>query len=140
MRPSLGTTLSTRACGGRAPEAVWTAYTTPTLWSSWSPQVRGVCCAQPDVPVRAGTRGDVLGPAGVRVPFEVTDVDLARQRWTWRVRVGTVVLEMTHGVTPRADGRCCAWARLSGPLPLVAGYLPLARLALGRLVGRREPA
>jgi uncharacterized protein YndB with AHSA1/START domain len=138
MLPSLGTTLSTGACGQRDPDSVWTAYATPALWPSWSPQVRAVHCPHPDVPVRAGTRGEVLGPGGARVPFEVTEVDHERRRWTWRVRVGVLVLQMTHGVATPSDGGSCAWLRVSGPLPVVAGYLPLARLALGRLVRGAE--
>jgi hypothetical protein len=140
MLPSLGTTMSTGACGERDPDEVWTAYATPALWPSWSPQVSRVRCPQPDVPVRAGTRGEVLGPASLRVPFEVTEVDAERRRWAWRVRVGPLVLEMTHGVAVSSDGATCAWLRVSGPLPVVAGYLPLARLALGRLVAGREAA
>lgn len=140
MLPSLGTTLSTGACGDRDPDAVWAAYVTPALWPSWSPQVRAVRCPHPDVPVRAGSRGEVLGPGGVRVPFEVTEADPQRRRWTWRVRAGGLVLAMTHGVAVAPDGGSCAWVRVSGPLPVVAGYLPLARLALGRLVRGREAA
>jgi hypothetical protein len=133
--PLLGTTLSTGACGQADPQDAWAAYVTPSRWSSWSPQVQGVRCARPDEPVQAGDRGEVLGPAGVRVPFEVTDVDAQRRRWTWRVRLGVLVLEMTHGVAVRDDAGCCAWLRVSGPLPVVVSYLPLARHALGRLVG-----
>jgi hypothetical protein len=135
MRPLLGTTLSTGACGTANPRDVWTDYVTPSRWSSWSPQVLGVRCVHPDAPVQAGDRGEVLGPVGMRVPFEVTHVDPQRRHWTWRVRLGALVLEMAHGVTRRDNGRCCAWVRVAGPLPVVVAYLPLARLALGRLVG-----
>jgi hypothetical protein len=138
MLPSLGTTLSTGACGPRDPDAVWTAYATPALWPSWSPQVREVRCPHPEVTVRVGTRGQALGPGGLSVPFEVTEVDVGRRRWTWRVRVGPLVLAMTHGVAVASAGGSCAWLRISGPLPVVAGYLPLARLALGRLVAGPE--
>ncbi len=134
MRPLLGTTLSTGACGTIDPADAWTDYVTPSRWSSWSPQVQDVRCARPDAPVQAGERGEVVGPGGVRVSFEVTHADSQRRRWTWRVRLGALVLEMAHGVAVRDDGRCCAWVRVSGPLPLVAAYLPVARLALGRLV------
>jgi hypothetical protein len=138
--PPLGTTWSTGACGHRDPDAVWTAYATPSLWPSWSPQVREVRCPHSDALVRAGTRGQVLGPGGMRVPFEVTEVDPGRRRWAWRVGVGPLVLGMNHGVAVRSDGTSCAWVRVSGPLPVVAAYLPLARLALGRLVDARVGA
>jgi hypothetical protein len=41
---------------------------------------------------------------------------------------------MRHGVDVRDDAGCCAWIRIRGPLPVVVAYLPVARLALGRLV------
>lgn len=134
MRPSLGTTLSTGACARADVQAVWDAYATPSQWSTWSPQVRGVRCGRPDGPVAVGERGEVLGPAGMRVPFEVTASDAEQHRWAWRVRAGVVVLDMCHGVHLLDDGRCCVWVRISGPAPVVVGYLPLARLALHRLV------
>lgn len=133
MRPTLSTTTRVGACGPADVDGVWRRYTVPSLWSSWSPQVRGVTCVSPDAPVRAGTRGLVHGPGGLRVPFEVTDADPARHRWTWRVRLGVLDLAMTHGVGPRPDGRTCAWVRITGPLPVVAAYAPVARLALRRL-------
>ena len=134
MRPTLSTTTRVGACGPADAEVVWRRYAVPSRWSTWSPQVRGVTCESPDEPVRAGTRGVVHGPAGLRVPFEVTEVDEERRRWTWRVRLGPLDLAMTHGVGTRRDGRCCVWVGITGPLPLVAAYAPVARLALRRLV------
>lgn len=139
MRPTLSTTVTVRACGPVDADTVWGCYVVPSRWSSWSPQVRGVTCERPDAPVQAGTRGVVHGPAGVRVPFAVGEVDPDRRRWTWRVRLGVLDLLMTHGVDSRADGRCCAWVRVTGPLPVVATYAPVARLALGRLAGGACP-
>ena len=134
MRPALSTTTRVGACGPAAVETAWGRFVVPSLWSTWSPQVRAVTCEQPDAPVRVGTRGVVHGPAGLRVPFEVTQVDPTRHRWTWRVRVGVLDVLMVHGVGARPDGRTCAWVRLTGPLPVVVGYAPVARLALRRLV------
>ena len=132
MRPTLSSTTTARSCGPGDADAVWGRYVIPSRWSSWSPQVRGVSCERADEPVQAGTRGVVHGPAGVRVPFAVTDVDAGGRRWTWRVRVGALDLAMVHGVDPRPGG-CCAWVRVTGPLPVVAAYAPVARLALRRL-------
>jgi hypothetical protein len=87
-----------------------------------------------DRAVQPGDRGDVLGPVGIRVPFQVTDVDDAGRRWTWRIRVGALTLQGDHGVDADGDRGCCAWMRLRGPLPVVVGYAPLAHLALARLV------
>lgn len=130
---SLGTSLTVSATGPASVEDAWTRYTVPDLWSSWSPQIQSVSTEHPDAAVVVGTAGTVVGPAGVRVPFTVTHVDETARRWTWRVRAGLVTLVLEHGVDG-ADGRSRAWTRVTGPLPVVLGYAPLARLALGRLV------
>jgi hypothetical protein len=119
-------------------DAVWRAYTTPGRWASWSPQVRTVRGLPLDRTVQPGDRGEVVGPAGVRVAVVVTDVDGAARRWSWRVRVGALTLQGDHGVDAAGPRGCCAWMRLRGPLPVVVGYAPLARLALGRLVRTEE--
>jgi hypothetical protein len=130
---SLTSSLTVAATGAASVDDTWRRYTVPALWSSWSPQIRSVTTAQPESRVSAGTVGTVVGPAGVQVPFTVTDVDDAARRWTWQVRAGLVTLVLEHGVDA-VDGRTRAWARVTGPLPVVLGYAPLARLALGRLV------
>jgi hypothetical protein len=130
---SLTSSLTVAATGTASVDDTWARYTVPSLWSSWSPQIQSVDTAQPDAPVAAGSVGTVVGPAGVRVPFTVTHVDAAARRWTWEVRAGLVTLVLEHGVDA-LDARTRAWARVTGPLPVVLGYAPLARLALGRLV------
>ena len=131
LKPRL--TLTVSAAGAASVDDAWSRYTVPELWSSWSPQIQSVSTAHPDEAVVAGTAGTVVGPAGVRVPFTVTHVDQTARRWAWRVRAGLVTLVLEHGVDG-VDGRTQAWARVTGPLPAVLGYAPLARLALGRLV------
>jgi hypothetical protein len=42
---------------------------------------------------------------------------------------------MRHWVTEAPDGGTTTGLRITGPLPLVTSYAPLARVALGRLVG-----
>lgn len=130
----LVTTLTVAATGPASLAEVWDKYTLPVRWPQWSPQIRGVEVDEPARRVAAGTRGVVRGPGGVRVPFEVTAVDTSLLRWTWRVRVGLVPLQLGHGVDDRPEGTR-AWVRITGPLPLVLGYAPASRLALGRLVG-----
>ena len=60
-------------------------------------------------------------------------------RWAWTVRVGrapvAVQVDLEHGVLPRTGGGSLTWLTLTGPLPLVTAYAPLARYAIGRLVG-----
>lgn len=58
--------------------------------------------------------------------------------------MGVLDLSMEHGVdacAPKAvrdddevDARTRAWVAITGPLPLVVGYAPAARVALGKLV------
>lgn len=129
----LAATVRVAATGRAGPEEVWARYAVPARWPEWSPQIRRVDTADPDAPVGVGTRGVVRGPVGAAVPFEVTEVDGAARRWTWRVRAGFVPLHLEHGVDPAGAG-ARAWVRISGPFPMVAAYAPLAHLALRRLV------
>lgn len=130
----LTTTITVRARGDGDLDRAWLHYRTPALWSRWSPQIRSVDTDHPHRPVAVGTAGTVHGPAGARVSFVVTDVDAAARQWTWQVQAGLITLELEHGVVDTGRGTQ-AWARINGPLPVVLAYAPLARLALGRLVG-----
>lgn len=134
----LTTTLTVRASGHASAARVWLRYTVPAHWASWSPQISEVETDRPADPVSVGTTGTVRGPGGVRVPFRVTSVDHGTRRWTWQVRAGIVTLVLDHGVDDDHAG-ATAWARITGPLPVVLGYAPLARHALRRLVAP-EPA
>jgi hypothetical protein len=75
----------------------------------------------------------VHGLLGLAVEFTVTDVDVPRRRWTWRVSAGLLRLLMEHGVDD-TDRGTRAWVTITGPLPAVLGYAPAARWAVGRLV------
>jgi predicted NUDIX family NTP pyrophosphohydrolase len=83
----------------------------------------------PAAALTVGLRGQVVGLLGVRADFEVTAVDEASGTWSWTVRSGPVRLTLDHAV---GDG----WTTLtvSGPALAVVSYLPVARLALRRLV------
>jgi uncharacterized protein YndB with AHSA1/START domain len=120
-------TLRITATGGAKPDEVWERYVTPELWPTWSPQLRRVTC--PDATIRPGSAGTAHGPAVVRVPFVVLDVDEVARTWSWRVG-NPIGITMTHGVEEHARG-VAAWVEI--PLALAA-YAPIARLALGRLV------
>lgn len=123
---------STIAVAGRADaDLVWERYALPQRWSEWSPQIRSVRASA--TRLVAGMTGTVHGPVGVRVPFVVERVDESARSWGWRVRVAPFTLQLTHEVIERPEG-CVTTLCVDGPAPLVLGYLPLARLALGRLV------
>jgi hypothetical protein len=114
------------ATGPATTRDMWEAYADPARWHEWAPQIRAV---RPLERIQTGLRGEVEGLLGVRVRFEVTEVDEPTGRWTWRVEVGPARLTIAHEV---ADGRTAA--EIDGPAPIVLAYSPVARLALSRLV------
>lgn len=127
-------TVSTAVDGGADVDAAWARYRQPSRWPGWSPQLSAVDVDGPDR-LLPGLRGTVRGPVPPALPFEVTAVDEPARTWSWTVHLGPVPLHLEHGVEPLADRPGCrATLRLTGPWPLVLGYLPLARLALRRLV------
>jgi hypothetical protein len=120
--------------GDRDADDVWDRYVRPSRWPEWSPQISSV--EYPFDLLRAGTSGVVHAVAGVRVPFTVLAVDetdRARRSWTWRARVLGVALEFEHVVEPGPRGSVTRLV-VTGPAPVVLGYLPVAGLALRRLV------
>ena len=126
------TTLTLHATGPVGPGEVWERYAVPARWPEWAPQITGV-----EVPVTrlaAGVRGRVRAPLGVVLPFVVETVDEAARRWSWTVSVGPVRMHLLHWVTEGPDGGSTTGLQISGPAPLVVGYAPPARLAIGRLV------
>jgi hypothetical protein len=124
-------TITIRARGPRTAEEVWDRYARPDLWPSWSPQLRRVEC---DVHrLTTGVSGRVFGPFGVSAAFVVDEWDEAARRWSWSVRSGHVRIALDHGVEA-LDAGARTWLTARAALPIVVGYLPLARLALHRLV------
>jgi hypothetical protein len=109
----------------------WDRYAVPARWPGWAPQIARVETA--DARLRPGTSGRVYGPLGVWVGFTVTAVDEGRRTWRWRVNRGPVALVLEHAVTETRTG-CTTTLRVDGLLPLVVAYLPLAQVALHRLV------
>lgn len=117
--------------GDADPEAAWSRYEHLALWPTWSPQISEVIAATPTL--TAGLTGLVVGPLGVRVPFEVLDVDAEAMQWRWHVQYGPVGATLEHTVRP-APGGCATGLVIEGPALVVLGYRPLAQLALHRLV------
>ncbi|HEX8519196.1 MAG TPA: SRPBCC family protein [Pseudonocardia sp.] len=129
---------------GRAPvERVWERYAVPARWAGWAPHIRGVDLDPGPDRIAPGLTGRVRGPLGVAVAFVVTDVDETARTWAWTVRpapgwrglgaAGVLRMHLRHGVEPDPAG-AATWLALRGPAPAVAAYLPVARVALARLV------
>ncbi len=133
--------VTLRARGGADPARVWERYARLELWSTWSPHVRHV---EPNgARLSAGLEGLVHGPVGIAARFVVTAVDEDARTWSWRVRpaLSTLVtvpiaFELDHDVRARPGGSQTSLTIATSLLaaPLVAGYAPVARLALQRLV------
>lgn len=117
--------------GTAEPAEAWDRYDDLDRWSSWAPQIRSVeAPARRLAPGLTGTVHPVLGPG---VSFTVEGVDAVARRWSWRARLGPLVLHLEHGVEA-ADGGTRTWLAVRGPAPFVLAYAPLARYALTRLV------
>jgi hypothetical protein len=121
-----GVRLTLAATGPLDPAQAWERYAEPARWSSWSPQVRFVSTTER---IRPGLRGRVDGV----VPFVVLDVDEAGRRWSWVAGRRPLRVHLEHTVAPAASGARTTLT-LVGPPWLVLPYVPLAQLALHRLV------
>jgi hypothetical protein len=127
--------LTIGATGTAAPEVAWDRYVHPALWPTWSPQITSVDST--DETLRSGTTGTVHGPLGVTVPFTVLEVDAERRSWSWHVTAVGIALTLHHSVrlsNEKTLGGSATTLVIDGPAPVVLGYAPLARVALGRLV------
>ena len=133
------TTLGVSASGPLTPEVVWERYARPDLWRTWSPQIRGVDVANDRL--SGGETGRVHGPLGVSVDFTVDRWEEDERVWSWTVRphgsplsgVRRARMTLLHTVEPDGKGSTTTLVA-TGFAPLVAAYLPVARLALHRLV------
>ncbi len=126
------TTRTLRIRGDAEPDEVWHRYTVPARWPEWSPQIRRVETAA--CRITAGQTGTVVGVGGLRVRFIVLAVDDDARTWDWRAVAGPVTLTFHHAVAAAPGGGTVSTLRVTGPFPIVAGYLPIARFALTRLV------
>ncbi len=122
---------STRAHGPLPAAEVWERYADPHRWASWAPQIRRVDTAA--TRIAPGVTGTVHGPLGLRIRFTVTDVDEAARTWAWDVTPSVpplpLHLHLRHGVELHPTGSA-TWLAVRGPAPIVAAYLPIARIAL----------
>ena len=117
--------------GSAAPSLAWERYADPRQWTDWAPQIRRVETVGERI--GPGLRGRVVGPLGIAVTFMVDDVDEDARTWSWSVRVGLIRLKLRHDVVADGPGsRTRLW--IAGPFPVVVAYVPIAALALRRLV------
>jgi hypothetical protein len=123
----------TRAHGPVPAAQVWERYAVPDRWPMWAPQISRVEAGA--ARIAPGVTGLVHGPLGLRVRFTIVEVDEQRRTWGWRVRVGPLTLRLWHGVALHPAGSE-TWLRARAPAVVVAAYLPVARIALHRLVTR----
>ena len=128
--------VTTHVDGPATVEVAWERYADPTLWSTWAPQIRSVHLDGGPRPARIapGVTGTVHAFFGVSVPFEVTEVDEAAHRWTWTVHPPGLTMRLGHSLEARSAGRTRTGIVVDGPAPAVLAYVPVARLALHRLV------
>lgn len=124
-------TFSLHAIGAAEPDEVWERYVVPSRWASWSPQIRSVRVDADRL--SAGLRGAVVGPLGVKVPFTILAVNDQARTWEWEVAFLGVKIRLHHAVAPADEGTRTD-LRLHGPLVLLVPYLPIAQLAMLRLV------
>lgn len=131
--------VAVSASGPAEPDVVWDRYIRPVRWREWSPQIQSV--DYPDEELSAGGRGTVHGPCGVAVDFEILTIDSEKRCWSWRVRVAGITMDMLHSVESvipivglTAGTTTRTTLEITGPAPIALGYLPIARIALGRLV------
>lgn len=119
--------------GAANPELAWRRYAEPARWPQWSPQIKNVDCA--DDVLQLGSVGTVHAVLGISVPFEVTVFDAEHKRWAWVATLPLGIrLHLQHSVSADGPSGTVTGLRVSGPAPIVIGYLPVARLALTRLV------
>ncbi len=123
-------------CGPRPADDVWDRYLRPRRWPEWSPQIRSV--VYPGETLSPGTLGVVHGPAGLRVGFRILDVDTTgpQRSWSWSVSAMGVRLHLRHTVEATTSGTRTGLT-VRGPAPAVLLYLPVARIAMHRLVAPR---
>lgn len=116
--------------GPAAVDVAWARYADLRLWPRWAPQIRAV--EAPRRRLRAGLRGVVHAPLGLRVPFVVEEVDDDARTWRWTVRVAGTAVSMTHDLTATPRGTR-AGLTVHGPAIVALAYRLPARVALRRL-------
>jgi hypothetical protein len=123
--------LTLQARGPLPVDVVWERYADPQRWPQWAPQIRRVDAVGR---LRPGLDGRVHSYLPPGIAFRVLAVDARSRTWSWRVQLGPLALVLEHGVREATHGGSETWLRLHGPMPVLLGYAPLAKLALNRLV------
>ena len=121
--------------GPVAPAEAWRRYSRFALWPAWAPQIKTVTVDGETL--SPGASGQVHGPVGVSVNFEILTVEAEKFRWSWRVWRGPFAVTLVHGIEPNGSGGSRSWIDLQAPVllrPAVLPYLPLAWYALHRHV------
>ena len=126
--------MTINAAGSGNPDVAWERYAVPANWPRWAPQITRVDATADRL--AAGVTGRVFGPLGVSVRFVVDEVDEGARRWAWTVHRGPLSMRLQHGVRARERGGSATWLSIDAPLPVAVGYVPMAYLALRRLVAR----
>jgi len=104
--------------------AAWELLTDTARWSQWGPSVSRVESAEQQI--GPGSTGRIQTIIGVWLPFRVTGF-AAGHRWDWEV---AGIPATGHRVEPLGPDRC----RVVFEVPLLAApYLPICRLAAGRI-------
>ncbi len=119
-------TVRVRRRGPASKYRIWARYDDPARWREWAPGVRALLA---DGPLRPGLEGEIHARLGVRVRFEVLDVDRPGGRWTWSLAAGPIHLRVEHEIW---EGR--AGMVITGPGPLPLACVPIARVALDRVL------
>jgi hypothetical protein len=114
-------------------DVAWERYVVVDRWPTWAPPIRHVEASA--ARLQPGLTGVVHGPVGIRVSFQVDQVDEPTRTWSWRVRSGPVRMSLRHAVLSRAEGGSVATLTVDGPPWAALVYPELARVALSRLVG-----
>ena len=126
-------TVRLRATGAAAPAVAWERYAVLAAWPTWAPHLTGADASAPRLATGVSGRVHVLGL--LRLPFTVTAADHPSRRWSWVVRLGPLRLALEHGVDPHPRGSR-TWLVMHGPTAVLLAYVPIAWVALRRLVAR----
>ena len=115
----------TTICVGKfyhiAPGIIWDLITDTLKWPLWGPTVKSARCSERYI--RRGSKGHVLTPFGIRLPFTVTDFVNA-SFWSWRV--GSIKAT-GHRIESLDTGGCNLWFEV----PIIAApYVLICRKAL----------
>lgn len=118
-------TIRIRRRGPASKYLAWARVRNLDRWGEWVGPLRP---RSVEVALRPGLEGELVG-LGLRVRFQVLEVEPELGRFTWTLGSGAARVYIEHEI---AEG--LAGAVVSGPAPLVLAATPLARSALARLV------